>query len=353
MKNFSIIGWENEHNRRTESIERLINSIFQSSAKEAIEIARTLNIDPSKPFSFKNYPQSKALIDKWYAKLSSKLKAKIDEATETQWAFANAKNDAFIAAVLEGIDLPKRLQIQYNQRNKESLRAFQARKDAGLNLSDRVFKYTNQFKAEIEMAIDVGLDGRSAQKLSQDVREYLQEPDKLFRRVRDKYGNLKLSRHAKAYHPGAGVYRSSAKNAIRLARTEINMAYRTADHLRYQQLDFIVGFEVKRSNRHYDCKLCDALKGKYPKTFLFRSWHSNCRCYVVSILASQAEMDARFEAELINEEYYLSNSKNAINEPHSGWNDWIRDNEEKIKTAKTPPYFIKDNAKFVDKISPK
>ena len=38
---------------------------------------------------------------------------------------------------------------------------------------------------------------------------------------------------------------------MRMARTEINSAYREADSIRWQQLDFIVGYEVKTSNRTY------------------------------------------------------------------------------------------------------
>ena len=55
---------------------------------------------------------------------------------------------------------------------------------------------------------------------------------------------------AQAYHPGQGVYRSSYQNAMRMARTEINSAYREADSIRWQQLDFIVGYEVKTSKSH-------------------------------------------------------------------------------------------------------
>lgn len=36
----------------------------------------------------------------------------------------------------------------------------------------------------------------------------------------------------------------------RRAATETNIAYRTADHERWQQLDFIVGIEVHLSNNH-------------------------------------------------------------------------------------------------------
>ena len=120
-----------------------------------------------------------------------------------------------------------------------------------MNLSQRVWKYAEELKDAMELGIDVGLgEGKSAQQLSRDLRQYLNEPDRLYRRVRDKGGNLRLSKAAKMYHPGQGVYRSSAKNAQRLTRTEINMAYRESEYLRWQQLDFIVGIRVMLSNNH-------------------------------------------------------------------------------------------------------
>ena len=171
-----------------------------------------------------------------------------------------------------------------------------------MGLSQRVWKYTEEFKTALELGIDVAVgEGRSAQQLSRDLRQYLQQPDKLFRRVRDKGGNLRLSKAAKMYHPGQGVYRSAAKNAERLARTEVNMAYREAEYLRWQQLDFVVGFRVMLSNNHTtkDSKgktvpltdICDELAGDYPKTFKFLGWHPQCRCVVVPIMSDYDEFN--------------------------------------------------------------
>ena len=85
------------------------------------------------------------------------------------------------------------------------------------------------------------------------------------------------------------MYRSSYQNALRLARTEVNQAYRYADVQRIQNLDFVVGIEIKRSNTYYDCDICENLKGRYPKDFEFVGWHPNCRCSVSTILATREE----------------------------------------------------------------
>lgn len=173
--------------------------------------------------------------------------------------------------------LSEKDKVRLFARNIEAQNAFMKRKVNGLSLSDRVWRYSKQFKGEIELALDIGIrEGKSAAELSRDLRKYLQRPDDLFRRVRDEHGILRLSKRAASFHPGVGVYRSSYKNAMRLARTEINMAYRTADHLRWQQLDFVVGIEVRRSNRKYNCVVCESLAGKYPKDFKFTGWHPQC-----------------------------------------------------------------------------
>lgn len=92
------------------------------------------------------------------------------------------------------------------------------------------------------MGLDLGIrGGLSAREMARDLQKYLQHPDMLFRRVRDEHGLLHLSSRAADFHPGQGVYRSSYKNALRLAATETNIAYNTADYIRWQQMDFVVG----------------------------------------------------------------------------------------------------------------
>ena len=224
-----------------------------------------------------------------------------------------------------------------------------------MSLSDRVWRYTDQFKTEIEMGIDCGLrDGLDAAQMARRLKQYLQHPDKLFRRVRDEHGNLQLSKAAAAFHPGRGVYRSSYKNARRLAATETNMAYRTADHERWQQLDFIVGIEIHLSNNHtcldrkgkpkpfYD--ICDELKGKYPKDFKFTGWHPHCRCIATTILKTEAEMEADDEAILRRKKPSdPDESENAVTELPDNFTRWVEENQDRIARAKSLPYFISDN----------
>ena len=225
-------------------------------------------------------------------------------------------------------------------------------------MSENVWKYATQFKDEIEMGLDVGIrDGLDAASMARQLKQYLQFPDMLFRRVRDEHGVLHLSQRAAAFHPGQGVYRSSYKNARRLAATETNMAYRTSDHERWQDLDFVVGIEIHLSNNHtclnnkgkpvpfFD--ICDELQGKYPKEFKFVGWHPHCRCIATPIMKTKAELDADDERLKRGEEPSDPNtSENAVTDMPDGWKQWMEDNAERIAGHKTQPYFIRDN--FVD-----
>lgn len=154
-----------------------------------------------------------------------------------------------------------------------------------MNLSKRVWDISKQTKGHIELFLESGLStGRSAEAIGRDFRQLLYDPNKRFRRIRDEEGNLVLSQPMKNYNPGRGVYRSSRMNALRVASTETNMGYRMSDVERWKQLDFVQGYEVKRSANVHPCVICDSLKGKYPKGFVFPGWHPFCICYAVPIV---------------------------------------------------------------------
>lgn len=334
-----------QHRKRIDQFARKVFDVYRKAANTAIAMAMSVEYDQNKPFSFGDYPGLKTRVNNMLSDLYSGLINTINAGTSAEWDWSNQKNDDLVKSLF-GENMPKALEDRFLGRNMDALKAFQGRKTDGLDLSGRIWNYTQQFKGELEMALDVGLtDGRSASQLSQDVRGYLNDPDKLFRRVRDKRGVLQLSTAAKNYNPGQGVYRSSYKNAMRLTRTEINMAYREADHTRFQDLDFVVGFQVHRSNNPYACDVCESLKGKYPKTFKFVGWHPQCRCYVTSILATREEMDQLTDMILNGEDTAGFKSVNQVEYMPGGYEKWIDKNNERLLRAKSTPYFIRDNYK--------
>ncbi len=350
---FSIQGFDLNHYRTTEQYAAAVQALFDRATLAIAQSAARRNIDPDKPFSFDDYPEVKAELQKVVGQLASQLQTTIETGSKNQWLFACDKNDGFIASIMDTSKLSKARLKKMQDRNLDALSTFQGRKVGGMDLSQRVWRYVGQFRDQLETALDVGLgDGRSAQQLARDVKKNLQEPDRLFRRVRDKRGNLVLSKAARAFHPGQGVYRSSVKNAQRLTRSEINMAYRESDFLRWQQLDFVVGFEIHRSNHEplCKCKMCDRLQGRYPKTFKFKGWHPQCMCYAVPILMDEETFDENelgdLKAALRGTEYKKKQAKNLVTDVPDGFKEWVAENMEASAGWASTPYFIKDN--FVD-----
>lgn len=350
VKKFSLQGFDAEQFQRTEAYVKAIDNIFNSAIQDFIRLVLRNKIDTNKPFDLNDYPSAKRAIRKVLNDLASKMQAVTEEGSRQAWLYASEKSDAFLNAILNTSKVKKELLAAMQDKNLDALQAFQGRKINGMDLSDRVWNYVDQFQSNMELSIDVGIgEGKSAQELSQDVRSMLNNPDNLFRRVRDKWGNLVLSQRAKDFHPGQGVYRSSYKNAMRLTRSEINMSYREADYLRWQQLDFVTGVMVKVSNNHPIADICDELQGKYPKDFKWTGWHTQCRCYATPILMSQEDFNTDELNELksaINDtEYSKFASSNTVNDVPGNFKQWISDNAERSQNWKSVPYFIKDNFK--------
>lgn len=300
-------------------------------------------------------PQLRQEITEASLQLKTAMETIIGRSTQYAWMAANEKNDYLIRDFVEGLPLSGRHQMiedpddvrMIRERiferaglfsaNLQAYDRFVNRRTAGMGLSDNVWNIAKESRRVLEYYLDSGIaTGRAATELSRDIRQLLNKPDSLFRRVRNPdTGEMELSRPAKAYHPGRGVYRSAYKNALRLARTETNMAYHTADHERWKGIDWIIGFEVKLSAQHPVYDICDEMAGRYPKQFKFIGWHPQCLCYAVPILPTQDEMldnvmDGKPMANMVEQ---VPESFDRYVEIHSkqisGWENqpyWVRDN---------------------------
>lgn len=352
---FSIQAYDNAHYRTTEQYARAVDALFDVATREISQAATRGKIDPEKPFSFDDYPKIKGVMQDVTTQLADRLTTTIETGSKKQWLFACKKNDGFIASIMDTSRLSKARLNKMQDRNLDALQAFQGRKVEGMNLSERVWKYVGQYREQMETALDAGLgEGRSAQQLARDVKQNLKDPNRLFRRVRDKRGNLVLSKAARAFHPGRGVYRSSVKNAQRLTRSEINMAYRESDWQRWQSLDFVVGYEVVRSNHEplCDCDICARLVGRYPKTFKFIGWHPQCMCYAIPILMDEETFDDNelgdLKAALRGTTYKHKQAANTVTDVPDSFKEWVKDHIEAQKKWASTPYFIRDNFKNGD-----
>lgn len=374
--------YDKTHLRNMAAIGTRIDRLFKKAAEEAARIGVSIKtpLPEDRIFSFDDYPQTQKQIERLLAALKESTEMTIADGVRREWRLSNAKNNSMVTDLFgERVNqMTDQQKNRYFTDNADALEAFLQRKTNGLNLSDRVWKYTDAFKTEIEMGLDLGIrSGRDADAMSRDLRDYLQHPDKLFRRMRDKHGLLRLSQAAKDFHPGQGVYRSSYKNARRLAATETNIAYRTNDYLRWQQMDFVVGIEIQLSNNHTillqpgertDDKsqqradgspkanavrpltdICDTLQGRYPKDFKFTGWHPHCRCRAITILKTEDEM-AKDTERILAGKQPTKDSVNTVRDVPDAFKQWMEKNTTRIENARNLPYFIADNKKRVDTI---
>lgn len=364
--------------KRTEGYAAEVRAIYLEAMGEIINLVKGTELEDGKPFSFAEYGYSEdvtPILRNMYSRTYQVIRGGVQK----EWLQSNEHNDELVKSVFGEHSIEDHHFARYFLRNKEAMDAFFARKtgEEGLNLSQKVWKYNGMFKEELENALDLAIgEGTPANRLATKIKGYLQEPDKFYRRFRVKigedengnpiYGRIWKRRiwdkesesykwvndDPKKYHPGQGVYRSSYRNAQRLARTETNIAYREADFTRWQQLDFVVGVEIKLSNNHPVWDICDDLKGVYPKGFKWVGWHPNCRCYMVPVLAKEEELDQMLD-KILNGEDPGSVVTDSPKDLPDQFQTWVKDNEERYAKAEakgTLPYFIKDNKKAVEQI---
>lgn len=192
--------------------------------------------------------------------------------------------------------------------------------------------------------------------MSRDIRKYLNIPDALFRRVRNKEtGDLELSKAARAYHPGTGVYRSAYKNARQLAVTEMNAAYRRAQWESYQQNPLVTGYEIRLSANHTTTikgrrvplkDICDTMAGKYPKTFLWTGWHPHCRCDMVPILITEGDFRARIRARkngTLDSWKPRDRESRPVRSLPRQVQTWMEGNRERLERIKALPEWVQQN----------
>ena len=243
-----------------------MQQIYDQLNKEAAKVAVQTGYDGEKPFRFSDYPQTKARVDKLQSKFVSEMGGLIYRGTSEEWKQSNLVQDLIADKVLKAYtaQVDREKYKVYYQTNSDALKAFQQRKDKGLNLSAKLWKQSKTYKDGLEAAISTAIQkGTSAVTLSKQISKYLEDFESLRKDYKERFGKATMAKDCE--------YRS-----IRLARSEINMAYRKAENERWRQMDFVIGYEIKPSEKHPKSDICDILKGEYPKDFEWTGWHPNC-----------------------------------------------------------------------------
>lgn len=341
--------------RRLErELERRLERLFLASNKEAIRLVDRLKIDPSKPFSFDDYPELRRDVERLFNNFRNRLEIEITSSISKSWYLAEGANDRLVDALVKVYDMTPQEKAGYYKNNHHALNQFLHRRDDGMDLSTRVWNMTEQYKRNIEGVLRLGITkGQSAYSMTRNLMRWQRRPQEVIEEARAYHKIVKhdatdpfardLTPLEETLPTQRGLYRSTYKNAMRLAVTETNMAYRASNHTRWQQLDFVIGQKIQLSPNGHTIKnpktgepepfydMCDELLGDYPKWFFFTGWHPNCRCISTPILKTK-------------EEFFNDKAgKGEIKELPENFNSWVQINSEKIMNAKNLPYFIKYN----------
>lgn len=328
-----------ELNKRLAKYVMLVESIYEDLNLEAAKIVgiTDFTIDSDRTFMWSDYPQTRKRIRDLQERFVEDIGSVIYSGTSEEWKNSNEVQDLLANKVLQtyGATIGKeKYEILY-QPNNDALKAFQQRKDKGFTISDKLWNQSTLYKQELEEAISCAIQkGTSAITLSKQISKYLLDFPQLQKDYKERFGKASRAMDCE--------YRS-----IRLAASEINMAYRQAENLRWQQMDFVVGYEIKLSNNH-TCNgkpfqdICDILAGKYTKDFQWTGWHPLCRCYKIPILKTEEEFlewDGRSEA--------TTASVNEVKDVPDAFKKWINENIQRAKSWDSAPYFIRDNDKYI------
>lgn len=323
-------------NKRLVMYTDLVRGIIEDFADEASRSAQSTGYTKGeKPFAFSDYPETRHAVTRMKQTFVNNMSSIIYNGVSQEWRESNLYQDMlaedFIRETNVVIDGQKR--SHYYETDNGALKAFRRRQDKGLKLSTNIWNQAKDMQTELEATLSCAIEkGMDAVTLSKRVSKYLEDYDKIKKDYKELYG--------KAVDIHDCEYRS-----MRLARSEINMAYRSAENARWQDMDFVIGMEIKTSNNHPDADVCNELAGKYPKDFDWVGWHPNCRCFKIPILKKPSEA--------FDEDGESKPSPDEVKDMPDNFKKWVKSNERRILAARdhgTEPYFIRDNRRKVNKI---
>lgn len=338
--------YEQRYRRQLAAAARKLRQMYADSIIELSLKASKITLD-GEVFDLRKHPALKRQIDDVIKRMHGGIYTLVENGISGSWDLSNEKNDRLVDRRLAGRKVGDRVRRILYDPNKGALDSFIKRKEKGISLSDRVWRALETHRNDLERGLGIGIsNGESAAEMAREQQKYLDDPDRLYRRVRDNYGKLKLSKPAQAYSPGPGVYRSSYQNALRLARTETNIAYRRSDFERWRSLPFVVGVEIKLSDSHPKYDICDVLAGRYPKWFDWSGWHPNCICFAIPIMMTDEEFDKLTDAQLGLGEFD-GQSVNEVKEMPAAFNKYVQDHQEQMARWKNKPYWMQDNPELI------
>lgn len=136
---------------RTEGYAANVRIIYQQAFERIINLVKGTELEDGKPFSFADYGYSEE-VTPILRDMYSRVYQVIRGGVEKEWLASNENNDALVKSVFGEQSIKDNHFARFFKRNKEAMDAFFARKsgDGGLNLSQKVWRYTGMFRDELE-----------------------------------------------------------------------------------------------------------------------------------------------------------------------------------------------------------
>lgn len=266
----------------------LINRYFDDARRQIATLLEAVELDISKPIKWSDLPPEKRrAVAQIYQQVLAQMTAVVGSATSRAWIAQTEQSKA-----LSILDKEERRQL--TEENLRKLSAFRSRKVGGLSLSGRIWQYVKQEQDSIELVLQrVIAEQNNSGDAYKLFAKYLDAPEEMIRYIQKQGKPDETAKAFAQFHRGTGVYRDPVKNILRMMRTEVNRATKTADWQLMQSNPYVVGYEIKRSSREHKykdkCEVCKRLVGVYPKTFHFVGWHPQCECACTPIYASREE----------------------------------------------------------------
>lgn len=360
-------------------LEKQLIKIYGDTYQEAVNIAYVREaIEQGYTFSWSNDRQAAAKLDKMLQQMTAKVETLIANGVAASYKSAETKVTGDVIKALgvrgktqiaEATAICEQATADRRAAGQTAAAHINARR-GGIEASARIWQ--QNAKKEIEIIVQNGIkEGKSPSEIAQSIRGYLVEPRRYEKSVYNpETGRLERSDASREYHPGQGVYRSSYKNALRMARTEMTQAYRQAEWESYQNNPLIKAYEIRLSGNHTTLKIvkgkhiavpltdiCDKLAGVYPKTFKWVGWHPQCRCLMIPVMVSKSEFRDLLEARKADREAKRAgkeatavekfSNKTAAAKLPAQYEKWLTDNQQRIEAARKAglklPQWIVDN----------
>jgi len=165
--------------KRTEGYAANVREIYRVYMNRLINLVKGTELEDGKPFSFSEYgygDEATAIFREMYSRLYQEIRKDV----ENEWILSNNNNDDLVKSIFGESSIRNNHFARFFKRNKEAMDAFFARKrgEEGLSLSQKVWRYTGQFREELENCLDLAIgEGTGANKLASKIQTYLQDPD--------------------------------------------------------------------------------------------------------------------------------------------------------------------------------